>query len=367
MTIFADLLKDPGKDLSVGKQDLYFPESDMLGSFDSVHVMNLNMKRSTPMMESASAVAGALEDYALRHKTFPEDQFCLLVGLESREIGEMLAGFVVKIFNTLYNLIKKLLEIVNTTISKLLSIDKRLVEDSNRTMEKLVEFHKKANGQLQAKANERLRYLIVSHMCTKEQFKDYITTFKLVSDKINHWILNDVGTLIDSLHMSLEFRDIEDDPIEKKIQELGITLKEKSASYASPFSEYPDSDMQTLHFGTVNDILQICQEYDKHVWVAFENWKTMKSVLQKFTTKLKAKEKELLGNSRMDKQIVIDNSKTLQIQIKLGLSIIAALRQANITLNFRRKELCKKGIDAYKYVFADSVNDKEKENRYDHS
>lgn len=349
--IYVSLLRDPSLD--------YFSQtdtqSDLLGSFDSEHHRLKDLSNYESLLSKCHSTVATMEELHRSGKVFLDNQFCTLIGLESKEVTTMIKDVVTWVFRKIYNFIAGTINFVRSIIKKIVSVDSRLNDYSNMKYKELENHVRKAPMEVTEEAEKIMQTKMLDQMCPKDTFTRMLENFHLIADPTKSFISTDINKLITNIGVvhspKLLSKDVINTPAMKvQLDSLGIKVDELKVAYTSPFSDYPKIALKDLHFTKMSDILDLNKLYSEKVWSKTGMWNDLVNQLETFQKTLKQKEKDLLSSSSVDKTVLTENASLLQKEISFVLHIVGALRQFKTSLNFRRKELCIAGVSAYEEV-----------------
>ena len=187
-------------------------------------------------------------------------------------------------------------------------------------------------------------------MCTDHEFTQLTVDFKDVTNFVMNHVETGIPKLISQLDKSLTHVEFGTDQTRVKLEKLGIAVKDFKATYRSAFSDKPETSLGDLGFLSIQDVLDLNKAYNANVWANSKLWEKLESTLKKYISQIESKEKELLNLVDLDKKTIQENARLLQKEISMAISILAALKQSNVTFNYRRKELCRLGLNSIKSV-----------------
>lgn len=350
-TMYVTLLADPGKECIDTPVDM----SSLLGSFDAEQKELFDLNSYETLFARCHATLATLELAHNDNKTFLDDQFCQFTGLESLEVTEMIKRIIKSIFQTIYRFLAGTINFVKSMFKRVISIDTRLNDNADAKFKELERTHRQSSPEITSQVEEILKNKTVSQMCSKDTFVRLIEDFHVVMDPIDRFIKTDLNSLIDNMgrHSTatlLSTDTFSGDGMVSKLDSLGVALKNNKATYKSPFAEFPATALKDLHFSSVQDIIDLSKAYTSRVWTTSGIWNQLIRTLETFKTKVEMKEKELLHSASVEKTILTENAKIIQKEITFILNVVTALRQFKTSLNFRRRELCVLGLNAYNSV-----------------
>lgn len=349
--IYVSLLRDP----SIETFSHVDNQSDLLGSFDSEYHQLHDLTAYESLLAKCHSTVSTMEDLHRSGKVFLDNQFCTLVGLESKEVTEMIKDVVTWVFRKIYNFITGTINFVRSIVKKIVSVDTRLNDFSNMRFKELEGHVRRAPVEVTEEAEKIMQAKMLDQMCPKDTFLRMIENFHLIADPTKNFISTDMNKLITNIGVVHSPKLLSKDVIHKpemkvQLESLGISNNEFKITYTSPFSDYPKTSLKDLHFKKMSDLLDVNKLYAEKVWSKTGMWNDLVNQLESFQKALKQKEKELLSSSSVDKTVLTENATLFQKEISFVLHIVGALRQFKTSLNFRRKELSDAGIEAYNEV-----------------
>lgn len=355
-SIYVSLLRDP----SLEQFSQTDSQSDLLGSFDSDHHQLKELSSYDSLLSRCHITVSTMEDLHNRGKVFLDDQFCTLVGLESREVTEMIKDVVVWVFKKIYNFISGTINFVKSMINKIVSIDSKLDSFSNYKARELETHVRRSPADVTEAAEKIMKEKMLDQMCPKDTFSRMIDNFHLIADPTKSYIATDINRLITNIGVVYSPKLLSKDVVHttamlNQLESLGIKVNDFKISYSSPFSDYPKTALKDLHFTRMTDLLEINKLYNEKVWGKTGMWHDLVKQLESFQKTLKQKEKELIASSSVDKTVLTENAKVFQKEISFVLHMVGALRQFKTSLNFRRRELCLAGVNAYNEVIKNTT------------
>ena len=354
-TVYTTLLADPGK-------EVVFPESDLsslLGTFDGIAHELRSFQSYESFLTNCQITMSTLVELGKEGATHVDPQFSKLVGFESLEVVTMVKNAIKKIFQTLYDFLKKTLRFLESMVRRIVAIDSRLNDISQASVRALENKIRKNEGQRTVVVEELMRSKMILQMCPKDTFVRMIEDFRVISDAITKYVMHDVDAQITDLGKvrarKLLSKAISDsDTMGHILERLGIDIKGSKVTYKSPFAEYARTSMRDLQFTEMADILRVNKLYVEKVWTKTSIWADLISKVHSFESSLKKCERNLLNSDSIDSDILTDNVKTFQTEINFILHLISALRQFKTSLNYRRRTLCVTALEAYEVPLSEN-------------
>lgn len=348
VSMYSALLQDPSGDTL----SEYCGISDTLGTMD---VITSELRRSEKMdttLSNANVTLCALEEYLRSNKFDIDLDMQKFIGLEFSDTAKIIIDIVTSIFKTLYEFISKLIKFIIRIADQIVSVDTKVHVRADMLSNQLSKLYHESSSDEKKAMNDIVKTVIMMQMCSKNEFESLMKDFGYIFTTTKNWINSDIPKTIDNIYKELFYSpSLNVDNMREKLTKLGITVKETKIAYESPFADYPDAGLNELQFHTIEDILTVSAEYNKQIWGSTSTiWYSLAKQLDRFQDKLKSKEKELSRFTTVDKVTLSHNAKHLEKQMTLALGILANLRQANMSFNSRRRELCIVGLKAYRQV-----------------
>lgn len=332
---FVNLLKDP----SATYLDASDGYCELLGSLDSYHMLHRKLENTSEYFRYGNhAISTGYESL----QSLLTDGY----GIESAELTEMITGFIKKIFNAIYNTIARVIKTITSLFTKVAKVDKRIRDNAEELYTKFKELKSKNEGNRQD-INTYFSNQLVTHMCAKKEILEIMQAYEKIASVITIDAHSEIKKRIAS--MSTDQSGTPDwvtHTLLSDLEHLGITLTDSASKYSSPFKDRPEASLGTLGFTTVDSVDEVNLKYNDLVWSKYNTLKKLVDNLKEYQSTLKNKEAELLKDVSIDRQIVTQNAVDIQKHISIVISIFAALKQVNTTLNFRRKRVTEIGLRA---------------------
>lgn len=347
---YLNILKDPSCAFTEKAAEGY---CEYIGSIDELQFAHRKVEKLDKFVKDTKATLPHLLSYQidtpdLGLQAYLQEMISPTVGLESTEIVQMIYNFIKKIFETIYNMIRKIITTITGTFGKVIQIDRRLTDNATDKYKSYLDIYNKSNAEEKAKAQALFRKYTVAQMCSYQDLLKLYGSFETVAT-----------VLITKAHVSIKKR-IQDLDKEQnsditwinhdfltQLERLGITVKDKTTQYTSPFTGKEERTLEDLKFERLTNIDEINVNYTRRVWSKYLELKKLVEHFEEYKKQLEAKEKEFLSHGDINKQIVTDNVADTVKEISLCLSIFSALRQSNVTLNYRRKRITEFGIRGF--------------------
>lgn len=344
---FVRLLKDPSGSLL----DVSENYDQLIGSLDHHVRITESVKEQQQFIHESKQLNSALHKL-LNGGSYGLEKYIrenvVSIGTESVEITEMITNFVKKLFNAIYSLLTKLVNMVKSVFVKITKIDVRLKDDADEKYKKFLAMYSKLgmDGTSISDANTEFTKYTISHMCSEQEFSRMMTSFSKAVDTLSdaHQIIKDRIAALTKPHTGTKSWITHD--LISNLNRVGVSLRGTSSTYASPFQEFTEATLGTLQFNSLEKVKTANDAYRDHVWTKYTETKSLVRRLEEYRDNLKEKEKELSIMSDINKQVISENITDIQENILTCIAVFSGLRQANTTINFRRKRLTELGIRA---------------------
>lgn len=347
---FTALLADPAAVIEIDE----FSFTGLLESFDTENADLRDFRRMQSALSRFTDTVDVVEAAAAEGLYHHDPDFEAFIGMESAEIAQFVIDAIKAIFKMIYNFVAGILRFIKNMIKKIFHIDSKLNSYSDSKADTLA---RRVSGQAKhtGAAEEWMRQQLIKQMCSKDEFLHMIDDIEHIHTEAEAFVTKEIGAQIHSLDKAVSSQKtlssiLTTPDFKQRFDRLGITLDEKKVQFKSPFSGLKEVSMESLHFGKMTDILEINRVYSSKKFAGSYIWVALEKSLEQFQKNLAQKEKELTTSATVDRMTLKENAKLIQKEISFAVHVVSGLRQISNALNFRRKELCDKGIAAYKRV-----------------
>lgn len=344
--LFLQILKDPSTEVKPMNTSV----SDFITSFDAVETMEFQFETSKhntiKYLEGIEAYHFFRERYP--HLSLSEDTK-LLIGMEESDLFVMIKNTIRNLFRYIHDFIKKTWQYLKNGFKNILNIDGRLKKDTDKTYANFENLYKALKPAKLNKANEIFKELTIKTMGPLDQYIDLMNDFNNVTQSIQINHDSYIKTMISSIDKK---RTESEDPVwltkedVSMLSHLGILIEGSKAKYKSFFDQFQDSQFSLLGFRSLEQIKHLHTDYQKKVWNRFVDFKRVVDNIQKQEEVLTKKEREITDYGDVNINAITENIKHLQFQITLVVSLFGALRNVNMSIDFRRKRIIESGIRA---------------------
>lgn len=339
---YMTLLENPGIDIEVDK----FGTSDLLGTLDSYIPINRSIENLDTLLYNSEMVISSLEKYTIEN--IPLDlQFEKFVGIEGlTAVPEQIIDAIIKVirsvFTAIYEFINKIIQFIKNLFDKIVRIDFRLFQDTNRVKAEFDRIFNSLSTDQQREAEGYFLKYEVRHIPKYSYILNIINQFDTVTNTIkttaHKSILANIDSLTKKKSKSKDISWITKDFTEK-LKSIGISLSKNTPKYKSPYNSTALVSMRLLDYKFFTKINEIDDNYIRKMWSNYTSLKVLINQLEQYKKNLNKQEQDLIRQEGIDKLVLTENIKNMQTEINTCISIFAALRQVNLSTNFKRKQL----------------------------
>lgn len=351
-SLYMTLLENPGIDIEVEK----FGTSDLLGTLDSYISVNRSIENLDTLLYNSEMVISSLEKYTIENIPL-DSQFEKFIGIEGlMAVPEQIIDAIVKVirsvFQAIYKFLSKIIEFVKGVFEKVLRIDFRLFQDTNRLKSEFEKVYNKLSSDQQREAEGYFLKYEVRHIPKYSHITNIINTFEKVTDTIRNTVHKSILNNINTLTKKKTKKDISwiTEDFKEKLKSMGISISKNQPKYKSPYHSTALLSMRLLEYKFFNKINEVDDNYIRKMWSNYTSLKVLIKQLEEYKKNLYKQEQDLMRQENIDKTVLTENIKNMQTEINISISIFAALRQVNLSTNFKRKQLYGIALRSCMYV-----------------
>lgn len=338
---FLQLLQDPSGEFNNPEYSL----ADQMGSMDKLSIPS----SATETLFFSLEHMDLLSRIKNKNGSF-SDQLVGIVGMENREILEMIGRGLRTAFEAVKMAIVKSIRVMRDFFKDIIKIDERLkISADNKLKELIDQMHKLRADQL-TRSEENFVKMTMRDMLSYKEFTDLMHAYGIVCDTLHRTvkphILNSIRRLTDA-NIDTTVIDWMDVSLVGHLKTLGIIVSnEQKVAYSTRFLSAKENTLGTMQYSRIAVAKDISDMYNTFIWNKYRDMRTTISTLENFRDEVERKEKEIVREGTFSQATVMSNIAHLHKQINLYMSLFRMLRSCNLTANYRRKRLIEYGLRA---------------------